>query len=123
MRCAHLLPTAAFLMSVLSTASLSARTNARLPSDNWRHDATVDCVGVSFGFRSFEFDGQGRFLLNGRPVRMAGVNRHRTALPARLAKSPPHLMPQFQLLSIAGTQPFDDGSTIPTATIGTNKTP
>lgn len=36
----------------------------------------VDAVEVPFGFRTFAFGPDGGFLLNGRPYRMAGVNRH-----------------------------------------------
>lgn len=36
----------------------------------------VDTVEISFGFRNFAFAAGGGFLLNGRPCRMAGVNRH-----------------------------------------------
>ena len=37
---------------------------------------TVEQVEQRVGFRSLEMDGQGRFLVNGRPVRLRGVNRH-----------------------------------------------
>jgi beta-galactosidase len=40
------------------------------------HGVVVDTVEVPFGFRSFAFETGGGFLLNGRPCRMAGVNRH-----------------------------------------------
>ncbi|MBI2498296.1 MAG: beta galactosidase jelly roll domain-containing protein [Opitutae bacterium] len=36
----------------------------------------IDAVEVPFGFRSIAFDTDGGFLLNGRPYRLAGINRH-----------------------------------------------
>lgn len=41
-----------------------------------RDGMVVDAVAVPFGFRSFAFAPTGEFLLNGRPCRLAGVNRH-----------------------------------------------
>ena len=35
-----------------------------------------DAVTVPFGFRTCGFDGEGRFTLNGRPLRLRGVSRH-----------------------------------------------
>lgn len=48
------------------------RVRAELVADG----AVVDTVTVLCGFRSFAFGPDGGFLLNGRPCRMAGVNRH-----------------------------------------------
>ena len=39
-------------------------------------DNVVEQVNQRVGFRSMETDGQGRFLINGVPIRLRGVNRH-----------------------------------------------
>lgn len=50
----------------------------------------VDDVAVRFGFRSAEFNADGKFYLNGKPLKLFGLNRHQTypyigaAAPARL---------------------------------------
>ncbi len=50
----------------------------------------VDRESLRFGFRSAEFCSDGRFLLNGEPLKLFGLNRHQTypyigaAAPARL---------------------------------------
>jgi beta-galactosidase len=52
--------------------------------------ASIDQVTVRFGFRSAEFRSDGSFVLNGKPMKLFGLNRHQTypyiggAAPARL---------------------------------------
>lgn len=53
---------------------------------------TLDQVQARFGFRSAEFNKDGKFYLNGKPVKLIGLNRHQTypfigmAAPTRLQR-------------------------------------
>ncbi|MBI5958510.1 MAG: glycoside hydrolase family 2 protein, partial [Chloroflexi bacterium] len=55
-----------------------------------QNGAPIDQDAVRFGFRSAKFRGDGSFLLNGKPLKLFGLNRHQTypyigaAAPARL---------------------------------------
>jgi beta-galactosidase len=57
-----------------------------------QHGSPIDKEVVRFGFRSAEFSRDGRFLLNGSPLKLIGLNRHQTypyigaAAPARLQR-------------------------------------
>jgi len=64
--------------------------SVRIVSDG--SDAPVDEVSVRYGFREARFDKDGNFYLNGKPLKLFGLNRHQTypyigaAAPARLQR-------------------------------------
>ena len=39
-------------------------------------EEALECTEFSYGLRSYEIDERGRFLVNGHPVKLRGVNRH-----------------------------------------------
>lgn len=46
---------------------------------------TTDSATCAVGFRTFGFDDQGRFLVNGTPVKLRGMCRHQDARPCGIA--------------------------------------
>ena len=63
---------------------------------------TLDQIETCFGFREATFTPEGPFLLNGRPIKLVGLNRHQTypyigaAAPARLQRRDADLL-KFEL--------------------------
>ena len=64
-------------------------------------NSTADEVALQFGFRWFEFDRDRGFFLNGKPLKLRGVNRHQdfpglgNAIPAELQSWDAELIKDF----------------------------
>ena len=70
--------------------SIENPTLYTLTHELFRHGEPIDQTSVRFGFRTAEFCDDGRFYLNGLPIKLFGLNRHQTypyigaAAPRRL---------------------------------------
>jgi len=73
---------------------------------------TVDAVEKPFGFREARFDKDGRFRLNGRVVKLIGLDRHQTypyigcAAPARLQRRDAEVLREELGLNIVRTSHY-----------------
>lgn len=48
----------------------------RIRLETYEGEEVLEHTEFSYGLRSYSVDGRGRFLVNGRPVKLRGVNRH-----------------------------------------------
>ncbi|MDC7219774.1 MAG: glycoside hydrolase family 2 TIM barrel-domain containing protein [Spirochaetales bacterium] len=68
----------------------------------WHEDGKEVCYESSFGFRSFRFEKQGPFYLNGKRLLLRGTHRHEDHAGAQAAQSPADIEKEMNLMKEMG---------------------